>query len=68
MLMEATFPSIICCLCLNDQNVITDVESGEVICGNCGMVIIDKILVFQNGEHLQLKKKMKKQELEVLLF
>lgn len=40
--MEATFPSIICCLCLNDQNVITDVESGEVICGNCGMVIIEK--------------------------
>ena len=42
MLMEATFHSIICCLCLNDQNVITDVESGEVICGNCGMVIIEK--------------------------
>jgi transcription initiation factor TFIIB len=40
--MEAIFPSIICCLCLNDQNVITDVESGEVICGNCGMVIIEK--------------------------
>jgi transcription initiation factor TFIIIB Brf1 subunit/transcription initiation factor TFIIB len=29
-------------LCFKDQDVITDPESGEIICGNCGMVITDK--------------------------
>jgi transcription initiation factor TFIIB len=40
--MQPTDHPITCCSCLEDQNVITDVESGEVICGNCGMVIIEK--------------------------
>jgi transcription initiation factor TFIIB len=68
--MEAIFPSIICCLCLNDQNVITDVESGEVICGNCGMVIIEKTqdTSIPEWRAFTVEEKMKKQELEVLLF
>ena len=39
--MQPTVPPITCYLC-QDQNVITDVESGEVICSNCGVVITDK--------------------------
>jgi transcription initiation factor TFIIB len=40
--MQPIVPPITCYLCLKDENVITDVESGEVICGNCGTVITDK--------------------------
>jgi transcription initiation factor TFIIB len=40
--MQPTVPFITCYLCLKDRNVITDPESGEVICGNCGMVIYEK--------------------------
>jgi len=40
--MQPIVPPIVCYLCLKDENVITDVESGEVICGNCGTVITDK--------------------------
>jgi transcription initiation factor TFIIB len=43
-MQQPPIPPIICCLCHNkeDQNIITDVESGEIICGNCGMVILEK--------------------------
>ena len=34
--------SIICSIC-NDGQMVTDPESGEVICRNCGMVMFDKI-------------------------
>jgi transcription initiation factor TFIIB len=34
--------SIICSIC-NDGQMITDPESGEVICRNCGIVMLDKI-------------------------
>src|SRR2546425_6287630 len=34
--------SIICSVC-NSDRVITDQESGEVICSNCGLVISDNI-------------------------
>lgn len=40
--MQPVVPPITCYFCLKDENVITDVESGEVICGNCGTVITDK--------------------------
>jgi transcription initiation factor TFIIB len=40
--MQPIVPPITCYLCLKDENVITDVESGEVICGNCGTVITDR--------------------------
>jgi transcription initiation factor TFIIB len=35
--------SIICSICNNDQTSITDPESGETICSNCGMVMLDNI-------------------------
>ena len=34
--------SVVCSLCKNDL-IITDSESAEVICGKCGMIILDKI-------------------------
>jgi transcription initiation factor TFIIB len=34
---------IACCICKNDRRMVTDSESGEIICGNCGIVISDKI-------------------------
>jgi transcription initiation factor TFIIB len=36
-------PSTICSLCKSDLWIITDPESGEIICNKCGMVISDKI-------------------------
>lgn len=37
-------PSIICSTCnLNDMIPITDPDSGEMICSNCGQVVLDKI-------------------------
>jgi transcription initiation factor TFIIB len=48
--MHPTIPPITCHLCLKEQIVITDVESGEVICGNCGMVIMDKTQDTTNPE------------------
>jgi transcription initiation factor TFIIB len=35
--------SIICSTCNNDQTSVTDPESGEIICRNCGMVMLDNI-------------------------
>jgi transcription initiation factor TFIIB len=35
--------SIICSSCNNDQTSVTDPESGEIVCGNCGMVMLDNI-------------------------
>ena len=35
--------SIICSTCNNDQTSVTDLESGEIVCGNCGMVMLDNI-------------------------
>jgi transcription initiation factor TFIIB len=36
-------PSTICSLCKSDLWIITDPESGEIICNKCGMVISEKI-------------------------
>lgn len=33
---------LICSICKSDK-VVTDLESGEIICSNCGMIISDKI-------------------------
>src|SRR5919197_1231878 len=41
-MQQPTSPPMIRCLCPKDQNIITDIESGEIICGNCGMVILEK--------------------------
>ena len=34
---------ILCSLCNRDTNILTDQESGEVICTNCGSVMNDKV-------------------------
>jgi transcription initiation factor TFIIB len=34
---------ILCSLCNMDTNILTDLESGEVICTNCGSVMNDKL-------------------------
>jgi transcription initiation factor TFIIB len=40
--MQPIMPPLTCHLCLKNEDVITDHESGEIICSNCGMVITDK--------------------------
>jgi transcription initiation factor TFIIB len=35
---------ILCSLCNRDTNILTDQESGEVICTNCGSVMNDKVI------------------------
>jgi transcription initiation factor TFIIIB Brf1 subunit/transcription initiation factor TFIIB len=32
-----------CSMCNKDDTTITDPESGEIICSNCGMVICERI-------------------------
>ena len=34
---------IVCSICKKDQTIITDVVTGEIVCGKCGLVISDKI-------------------------
>jgi transcription initiation factor TFIIB len=44
-------PSVTCFICLNDYtNIITDSESGEVVCSNCGIVITEKSENISNPE------------------
>jgi transcription initiation factor TFIIB len=38
-----TQTSIACPVCRNEKKIITDSESGEIICSNCGIVISDKV-------------------------
>jgi transcription initiation factor TFIIB len=42
--------SVVCSICDRNDKVITDTESGEIICGNCGMVISDKV---EDSSHLE---------------
>ena len=43
--------SVTCFICLNDYtNIITDSESGEVVCSNCGIVITEKSENISNPE------------------
>src|SRR5712691_13264584 len=37
--------SIMCSECNIAQTIITDPQSGEIICGSCGLVVLDKIPV-----------------------
>src|ERR671923_2553501 len=39
-----------CSACNKDQTTITDLESGEVICSNCGTVILDRIEDYTHEE------------------
>jgi transcription initiation factor TFIIB len=36
-------PSTICTLCKSELRIITDPETGEIICNKCGLVISDKV-------------------------
>jgi transcription initiation factor TFIIB len=40
----------LCSICNRNDRIVTDSESGEIICGNCGMVISDKI---EDASHLE---------------
>src|SRR6266704_2500379 len=35
--------SIVCSMCKEDQTIITDLLTGEIVCSKCGLVISDKI-------------------------
>ncbi len=37
-----SYSSILCTLCSKNTNIITDQESGEIVCINCGSVVTDK--------------------------
>jgi transcription initiation factor TFIIB len=37
--------SIMCSVCNKAQTIITDPQSGEIICDSCGLVVLDKIPV-----------------------
>ena len=41
---------VACSICDRSDKVITDTESGEIICGNCGMVISDKV---EDASHVE---------------
>jgi transcription initiation factor TFIIB len=46
LIMSRTYPdhsTLACPMCSKDKIVITDPESGEIICSTCGIVISDKI-------------------------
>src|SRR5919198_5645200 len=34
---------ILCSICKRSDKIVTDRESGEIICSNCGMVLSDKV-------------------------
>jgi transcription initiation factor TFIIB len=42
--------STFCCICNRSDRIVTDPESGEIICSNCGMVISDKV---EDTSHLE---------------
>jgi len=35
--------SSVCSICKKDKTIITDLDSGEIVCSKCGIVISDKI-------------------------
>ncbi|MFL6396817.1 MAG: transcription initiation factor IIB family protein, partial [Nitrososphaeraceae archaeon] len=41
---------ILCSICKRSDRIVTDPESGEIICSNCGMVISDKV---EDTSHLE---------------
>jgi transcription initiation factor TFIIB len=40
----------LCSMCKRNDKIVTDLESAEIICGNCGMVISDKV---EDASHLE---------------
>jgi transcription initiation factor TFIIB len=45
-----TTTTTVCSMCKRSNSIVTDEESGEVICSNCGMVISDKIQDINHAE------------------
>jgi transcription initiation factor TFIIB len=41
---------ILCSICKRSDKIVTDPESGEIICSNCGMVLSDKV---EDTSHLE---------------
>src|SRR5215212_2342612 len=41
---------ILCSICNRSDNIVTDYESGEIICSSCGMVLVDKV---EDTSHLE---------------
>ena len=39
---------ILCSLCNKHTNILTDPESGEIVCTNCGSIINDKVQDIQS--------------------
>lgn len=40
----------VCSMCKRSDSIVTDAESGEIICSNCGMVISDRIQDINHSE------------------
>jgi transcription initiation factor TFIIB len=38
-----SLPSTTCSICKSDLLIITDPDSGEIICSKCGMIVLDKV-------------------------
>ncbi|MRN61471.1 MAG: transcription initiation factor IIB, partial [Nitrosopumilales archaeon] len=36
--------SIVCSVCNKNNETVTDPDSGELICGNCGTVLLENIV------------------------
>src|SRR5919109_3372821 len=47
---SSKYDQILCSICKRSDRIVTDHESGEVICSNCGMVISDKV---EDTSHLE---------------
>jgi transcription initiation factor TFIIB len=58
-MQSQSLPSTTCRICKSDLLIITDPESGEIICNGCGMIVLDRIQninqpewrTFSNEEH-----------------
>jgi transcription initiation factor TFIIB len=44
------YDHILCSICKRSDKIVTDPESGEIICSNCGMVLSDKV---EDRSHLE---------------
>src|ERR1051325_12149164 len=52
----STDTQILCSICERNDKLVTDPESGEVICSNCGMVLSDKVEDISRPEEVNNKR------------
>jgi transcription initiation factor TFIIB len=52
----STDTQILCSICERNDKLVTDPESGEVICSNCGMVLSDKVEDISRPEEFNNKR------------